>query len=335
MARCSNGVMNHSEAACDLCGATSMELVGSRDRHGEPLGTGMCTQCGLVRHWQLPTEQELAAFYATQYRQCYHGESTPSPKRVWRAWRVGASLLHRLRAQLPPKARVFDIGAGIGCTVKQFELAGYTASGIEPGEGFSQFSRESLRADVRRMDLFDVVSEPIYDQVLLVHVIEHFRSPYRALTHIRSLLRPEGRVYVECPNLYAPFAVRSRLFHFAHIHNFTPFTLRMMAERCGFLVERTFGDERHPNLQFQLRLAAARTTRIDPESAGRTRECLARYNAVSYHLRPRYLLDRARKLAGYASEQLFARGAVQRIIRRCQETKPAGEPVAEPRRRAA
>src|SRR5690606_30690153 len=70
---------------CDLCGGERFELIAHYDRHGDPLATTMCLDCGLVCHAQIPSDQQLAEFYACQYRRAYHGETIPSPRRVMRA----------------------------------------------------------------------------------------------------------------------------------------------------------------------------------------------------------------------------------------------------------
>ena len=87
----------------------------------------------------------------------------------------------------------------------------------------------------------------------LVHVIEHFNSPVSALRAIHALVRPGGRLYVECPNLAAPFAACNRLFHFAHVYNFTPWTLLAVARKCGFELEHRFTDNEAPNVEMLLR----------------------------------------------------------------------------------
>jgi 2-polyprenyl-3-methyl-5-hydroxy-6-metoxy-1,4-benzoquinol methylase len=136
----------------------------------------------------------LDAYYSAQYRRDYHGEVSPSAHRVMRAWHCARWLIRLLRPYLPPSGRVCEIGAGIGCTVKALEWAGYQASGIEPGLGFHRFAQHSLRADVTRRSLAQLPPVPCYDLVLLVHVIEHFNSPRRALQQIRQLLRPGGHL---------------------------------------------------------------------------------------------------------------------------------------------
>ncbi|MCA9221980.1 MAG: class I SAM-dependent methyltransferase, partial [Planctomycetales bacterium] len=212
----------------------------------------MCTGCSLISHEHIPTDNELASYYATQYRQNYHGTAAPSPHRVLRAWQGGEWLLKRLLPHIQPGGRVCEIGAGLGCTVKLLELAGFDADGIEPGESFHTYARECIRARITRSALDEMPLEPHYDFILLVHVIEHFNTPSRALSRIAQMLRPGGRLYVECPNVAAPHAAPGRQFHFAHIYNFTLATLRCLAQTNGFEVVATLADAKQPNLRLLL-----------------------------------------------------------------------------------
>lgn len=324
---------------CDLCGGRGFELVATLDRRGQPLNTVVCTTCGLVAHARIPSDAELDRYYANEYRRDYHGEIAPSDRRVWRAWKNGQRLLKQLSPYLDRSARVFEVGAGIGCNVKAFELAGFDASGIEPGVGFGKYGREKLCARIDQARLFDLPPAPRHDLVLLIHVIEHFNSPRKALEHMHELLRPGGRLYVECPNLAAPFARRSRLFHFAHIHNFTPATLAMMANRAGFEVERIFSTPDDPNLQMLLVRADVGRLVVDPSSCEATKRALGRYNALTYHARWGYVWPRVRKLAGYLGEHLTARRQAARLLARCKADAAARSrstlATAQSQRRAA
>ena len=132
--------------ACDMCEGTSFGLLSRVDRRGEPLNTVICRKCGLISHEAVPSDAELQAYYESQYRSDYHGEFEPSAHRVLRAWDGGAWLLKRLLPFVPRHGHVFEIGAGIGCTVKLFERAGFQASGIEPGDRLQPIRPALLRS---------------------------------------------------------------------------------------------------------------------------------------------------------------------------------------------
>jgi len=300
---------------CDLCGGTEVEIISRHDRHGKALDTGLCLQCGLIAHQPMPNEADIAAYYRDEYRRDYHGEAAPSPRRIMRAWRNGQRIADQLQPHIKAESTVFEIGAGIGCTVKSLAERGFAAHGIEPNEQFNQYTRNILRADVENRNLFDYTAHGDQDVVLLIHVIEHFTSPVRALTYIRDLLPDDGLLYIECPNVGGPFATFGRLFHFAHTYNFSPETLILLAQRCGYACERVFTDAGHPDLQMLFRKLPEIPESVYPEAgqAERIRHAIHRYNAISYHLRPDYLQRRVEKLATYWQEFRQADAFVQAL----------------------
>lgn len=318
--------------ACDLCSGEDFETIATRDRDGDPLETVTCTTCGLISHAHVPTDDELAAFYARDYREQYHGEATPSDRRIVRAWHNGGRILERVRPFLKAGDRVFEVGAGIGCTVKRFELAGFDARGIEPHDGFLHFARERLRARVAHATIQDMPLDRSLDAILLVHVIEHFGSPRDALRRMHGMLAEGGLLYVECPNVGAPFTVRDRLFHQAHTYNFTLSSLTMLARSCGFALEQSFGRRRAGNLQAVFRKAEPGPVVIDPANRAETLAAIAAATPLNHHLRPEYVAARVRKLVGYIHERLTSPRQVRDIMQRCSQTpRPAEAPAVQRR----
>ena len=304
---------------CDLCAGTEFEQIGTRDRHRQPLETVICKSCGLVAHGQIPSDEALARYYATEYRQSYHGEMTPSDRRVMRAWNNGERIFSQLQPHIEPDTEVFEVGAGIGCTVKVFELNGHASRGIEPGEGFQIYSQQQLLTNVVRGDLFEQPRDKSHELILLVHVIEHFNSPRKALEYIRGMLSDDGLFYVECPNIAAPFARRSKMFHYAHIHNFTPSSLKMLAESCGFQLVQQFGTQEDPNLQMLFSCSDSTELTIDPDNYRETMQVINAATPLKYHLRPYYFTSRVKKVASYLKEHLSARQFVADVIQECQK----------------
>ncbi|MBW3600378.1 MAG: class I SAM-dependent methyltransferase [Planctomycetes bacterium] len=308
--------LSKRDEACELCGGGEFQLVGCKDRRGQPLTTVLCTTCGLISHEALPTDAELDAYYSRQYRIDYHGEFLPSPRRVLRAWGVGQSILQRLRPFVRERDRILEIGAGIGCTVKSFEMAGYDAQGIEPHHGFQEFARKHLGARVTRCTLADLPDREKFDVVLLVHVIEHFNHPRRELRRIVRLLNPGGRLYVECPNAEAPHAAPGKMFHFAHVYNFTNRTLAMLAKANGLACQAMVFEPHHPLIGQVYRMSSSIGTEIDSDSYSRSVAALTRYNTLTYHARPAYLADRLRRAGVHVGERLFARWRLSKLLAR-------------------
>ncbi len=306
-----------STTHCDLCGGTQFEALSQHDRHGKDLETVVCIGCGLVMHMPVPSEQEVEDYYANAYRQDYHGESVPNVRRVMRAWKNGERIYKRVSPFLQKKDRCMEIGAGLGCTVKVFDTHGFQATGIEPNKDFNKYSREQLHTSVENTNLYDLPEKPIADVIFLIHVIEHFSSPRRALSKMFQLLEDGGQIYMECPNLVGPFATFGRMFHYAHIYNFTPETLKALALECGFELVQDFTAQADPNIEMLFRKGT-------PQKACAALTMHARFvkgevnkhNWFTYHLRLGYWVLRIKKLWSYLMEGLFAKGFVSRLLAR-------------------
>ena len=302
---------------CNLCRGEQFQQLSLLDRKGRELVTVVCGQCGLVSHEHIPNDRELEDYYLRQYRQEYHQEYTPSAYRVVREWKRGGHLVEMLQPFLESSDRVLEIGSGIGCTVKQFELAGFASSGIEPGDGFCRFSGERLHARVRQASLADLSRKPEAELVMLVHVLEHLNNPQQALQHMRELLTDAGQLYVEVPNFGLPHAAPGKLFHFAHIYNFTSATLKMLGRSSGFEVEAELSSETDRNLRILFRKSRTAAWNLDSESYRNSIEAFTRYNVWSYHLRWSYLSERLKTVWRHRRERWQAASGLARLEQSC------------------
>lgn len=306
--------MSANQRTCDLCGNNGFEVVCKKDRRNDRLDTVACLGCGMVGHAVIPSEGELIEYYSSKYRKEYHGEDRPSSRRVYRAHLKGQRVLKQIGSFLKPGARVFEVGAGIGCTVKVFQDAGFDASGIEPGMTFQHFSQNELRANVANGTLDDYRTDRPFDLVLFIHVIEHMRSPRAALEAIHRLIAPGGLLYLECPSLGKECANIAEHLHFAHLHTFTPIVLLTMLKRCGFAVEHCYSDGVGRNHKFLLRRVEPSACPIDPAGLGQTRDFLMRFQNPWRRFGLGYVARRMRRISIYMKEFLWGKQEVQKLL---------------------
>lgn len=76
-------------SACLICDASEKTVVSSKDRDGEALTTVICEACGHVSNDPIPTKEELASFYALDYRMRYKGSAQPRARQIARNFCAG------------------------------------------------------------------------------------------------------------------------------------------------------------------------------------------------------------------------------------------------------
>ena len=303
---------------CDLCGDEQFQLVADRDRRGRPLATVVCLRCGLLAHAEVPGEGALQEYYERQYRAEYQGEYLPAPHRVIREWNRGRDLVRLLRPHLERHDHIMEIGCGIGCTVKQLELAGYESSGLEPGEGFRRFASDQLGAawngvcwpigGVRRTTMW--CSWCTFWSTFLRPRQPCDRCDHYCASAVGCTWRcrmPEHRM--RCPS----GCFTSRTFTTSLPARWGCWRRRVVfAWRVGYPPPRTKTCVRCSPVG--KRRAGRYRRRATPARCGMLRD----YDRARYYLRGSYLRERLRTLIGHWGDRLACRTRLRRILRQCR-----------------
>jgi 2-polyprenyl-3-methyl-5-hydroxy-6-metoxy-1,4-benzoquinol methylase len=257
-----------ASTACVLCGEREGTLVAVNDRHGNPLPVTCCKGCGLTYVDPIPTQPELAQFYAERYRLEYKQASQPRLKHIYRAGRVALDRLRIAALLAAPPARVLDCGAGGGEFSYLMTSRGYRLTGIEPNDGYREFARREYGVDLRPGTLDDVSFDAgEFDLVTIFHVLEHVRDPGQALTRLAGWLKPGGHLYIEVPNALTEVSSPSNLYHRAHLYYFAPQPLVALAQRAGLRAVLADGAPSRANLTAVFRKELNATAGTRPASA--------------------------------------------------------------------
>lgn len=218
-------------------------IFADRGRGGASLQTVICRGCGLVHTNPLPSEKEIAEFYHHQYWGSYKGQTAPGENFFQRRIPKVMPIFKQLVPRLTPGARVLEVGTSVGALLSLIhrQLAGSgKVVGIEAHEGHAKFAREQKGLDVRYGLLDEVAGElhgMEFDLAVMNHVLEHTLSPSSVLTILSELVRQDGVLVLEVPNVEAPGATVRNFFHLAHPFNFSPMTLRRLARKTGWGIE--------------------------------------------------------------------------------------------------
>jgi 2-polyprenyl-3-methyl-5-hydroxy-6-metoxy-1,4-benzoquinol methylase len=164
--------------------------------------------------------------------------------------------LERIAAAVTGRPRVLEMGFGTGLTTRELRAHGVATEVLEGSPLLAQRARAEHPGIVVHEDLFETFTPgPVYDGVLALHVLEHVDDPGALLAHVRSWLKPGGRLVAAVPNaesLHRRLAVlmgvqpelnslspRDHLV--GHQRVYTMDGLRLDAEAAGFTVVDEIG----------------------------------------------------------------------------------------------
>ncbi len=179
----------------------------------------------------MPSDAELARFYATEYRASYKRTLEPKPHHVLRAIRAAEMRVRLLGGALGPGTSVLDVGSGGGEFLVRARDQGCDVQGVEPNTGYREHSIRRHHLDVRAS--LDEI-EGCFDTITLFHVLEHLPQPVKTLQRLAGLLTRNGTLAIEVPNLESTVEHPRSRFHYAHVVYFSAPCLERTAALAGF-----------------------------------------------------------------------------------------------------
>ncbi|OAH96442.1 methyltransferase type 11 [Methylomonas methanica] len=208
-----------------------------RSRSGAELRTVICKDCGLV--WSDPFPHDPRQFYEEDYRLEYKNTYAPKAKHILRAGRVAVTRHEKIKHLLDKPQTMLDVGTGGGEFAYLIKSLGHDLHGIEPNKGYGQYSAAQYDLNLQFGFIQDAqFAENSFDLITIWHVLEHTEDPFFVLGKLRSLLKADGVLVVEVPNIEATCQSPSSTFHEAHLYNFNLATLRRMGEKAGLVEDR-------------------------------------------------------------------------------------------------
>lgn len=224
-----------------------------------------CNNCGVISMMPMPTDEQLAAYYAA-YSQ---DDNVDLSRRAGSRYPRLRKLFHRLSGDVDPRdfvnvpagARVLDYGCGHAGYLSDFHDRGVAISGAE----IAGYVVEACRGngfDVHQVDDFSHIpfADAEFDIVYLMQVFEHLRDPHGFMKELARILKNGGRLYLAVPNVasvwrkvfdknwvsgwFAPF----------HLFHYNRDTLASLAKQHGFDVVDSWSST--PVTWFMLNLKA-------------------------------------------------------------------------------
>ena len=229
---------------CDLCGSSEFmnycNLEGKTKR-----SVFICKKCSLTYLYPIPSVDELNDFYRQDYRKKYSQQNFVTNEVVAYEQKRATRVTEMVRRYFnKDTSKILDIGCSSGTLLKNlYKLSSHCELyGIEMNDNYRKFIVDSGIANQNNITNDNITmycsgQKNKFDLITIVHVLEHLKNPKDVLMSIYRLLKDDGILYVEVPNLKTPYNnLREKYFAIYHLTYFTDFTLRKMLEKVGFKI---------------------------------------------------------------------------------------------------
>jgi SAM-dependent methyltransferase len=235
--------------ACNLCHSTDLEaaydaradlekdhelVVKFRASSDELLTQPLvkCRHCSLLFvNPRVPAALMLAAYA--------EGADPQYVSQMASRVRTFSRSIARIERLKPGRGRLLDVGTAAGAFLRAARDAGWDAIGIEPNRWLAEWGRNQYGVDIQVGTVDDLpLPEASFDVITLWDVIEHTPDPLHVLRSARRLLKPDGLLVVNYPDIGTWIArAMGRTWPFlssAHLYYFTRDTMRAALFAAGF-----------------------------------------------------------------------------------------------------
>jgi 2-polyprenyl-3-methyl-5-hydroxy-6-metoxy-1,4-benzoquinol methylase len=162
--------------------------------------------------------------------------------------------LQHIHALNGNKGQLLDFGCFNGFFLSIAAQEGWECQGIEPLVMPAIYARGKFGLNVTTGTLADGTFPPeTFDLVTAFQVFEHLVNPDQELEKIRRIIKPNGMLMIEVPNIetLSVKIFRSRHRHFVqdHVSFFSARTLSCLVQKCGFRVINVYYPVRFMSIQ--------------------------------------------------------------------------------------
>jgi len=216
--------------SCNLCTRKKAYILFTKN----DLSIVKCTNCGLVYTSPRLTKREVSKLYTTF-------NTKVSPKEVYSFERDSKKRIAGI-IKLKKSGKILEVGCSFGYFLNAAQKMGFDVYGIELSKKAASIGRKRYRLkNVYSMELEKFNPNIKFDVITMYHTLEHLPDPKKSILHIRKLLKNDGLLVIEVPDVgsFKAKLLKEKWVAYdfnLHYYYFSYKTLRKILEVCGFKI---------------------------------------------------------------------------------------------------
>jgi len=150
------------------------------------------------------------------------------------------------------KSKILEIGSGYGFFLKFLKNKGCNIEGVEISEIRRNYSKKKVNCKIHNINFNENHIHEIgeFDIITMFQVLEHISEPIQFLKNIKSIMKENGKLIIEVPNL-SDIQIKNNLeykkwfWQVAHVSYYNPQTLKNVLKKVGFVNVEINGLQRY------------------------------------------------------------------------------------------
>ena len=202
-----------------------------------------CGNCSLRFTQDIPDEASIGRYYQSADYISHSNTNKGLVNKLYQGVRNYTldQKANLIISQTVKHGNILDLGAGIGAFLNTMKKKGWEISGIEPDAGARQQAKNLFNIDLNETNSLNGLPEKSFDAITLWHVLEHVHQLHTYVEKLRSLLKPDGKLFVAVPNYKSVESSIYKLYWAAydvprHLYHFTPKSINNLMAQHGLKV---------------------------------------------------------------------------------------------------
>lgn len=201
----------------------------------------LCKKCALLKISPFLTVEQLKKCYPDDY----HGFHTTQKSLIGFLYKIIYGIRFRVYSSLMKnKGIALDVGCADGAYFTQFERK-YKDCKIEGVEFIDKIAQQGRSAGrvIYTGTIFDLKFKQKYDLIILNNLIEHVLQPVEVMNKVKELLKPDGKIILETPNIDSWDFMMSKKYWGGlhtprHIYIFSTKAITKLMKLTGFKIKK-------------------------------------------------------------------------------------------------
>jgi 2-polyprenyl-3-methyl-5-hydroxy-6-metoxy-1,4-benzoquinol methylase len=236
---------------CIFCGNNTSKIITDKVRDSLKNKVIQCKKCNHIQLNPVPSRVDDEVFYDSNLQEKNQNHLISLQEHRKKSRIDTKRRVDLVSKSCKKKDRILEIGSGYGFFLEEMRKMGFNVTGIEVSKERREISKRVTKSKILNINLMDEnFNIEKFDVIVFFHVLEHISDSISFLKNLKKILNRNGKVIIEVPN-YNDFQIelnedyKKWYFQRAHIHYFTPKTLKKILQKGGFNNIRIVGVQRY------------------------------------------------------------------------------------------